>query len=276
MELEREQQRWAYQLCRTGFAILSIALIAACLCTLLSFTRNFGVLFGFRFDARWIFHSAWWRWADVPIVWGCLVGWYLLWGRWSEPGWQRRSGLLVLMGTADLVLWFLDHGAALGLRLEDVGHRWLRDQLGHALGWSEFALTASLTCDFLAHLGVDHAPDAGKATRSLAATGAVIWMLLFWQQTDWKQGWPLQGQGIHSWEMLLLTLASDLIWTMTLIQVTALSVAAARQGSSILAELDREDREHDLLRSPSDSHVDLLATHHDARTKPESESPWWD
>ena len=34
------------------------------------------------------------------MVWGCLIGTYLLWGRWSQLGWQRRVGLLIVMSLA--------------------------------------------------------------------------------------------------------------------------------------------------------------------------------
>ena len=44
-----------------------------------------------------------------------------------------------------------------------------------------------------------------------------------------------------------------LIYTITLIQVTALLISAVRQSSHVLEEMDREDQDHDLLRSPSDS-----------------------
>ena len=243
MEQEREEQRRTYVLCRLGFAFLSIALALACMSWALSMAGFFLLpLFG------WIRRSAFWHWVDTPIVWGSLVGTYLLWGRWSHPSWQRRSGLLLLMGLVDLILWFLDHGNDLNLRLGDVGHDWFRSHLGQALGWAEFALITSLACDFLVHLGIDQAREAGKATRSLAATGAVVWMLLFSMQTSWR-GWPLAPRGGMTPEMLLLILGTEVIWMITLLQVTALTIAAWRQSTRALLEMDREDQENDLLSS---------------------------
>ena len=99
------------------------------------------------------------------------------------------------MGLVDLVLWFLEHGNDLELRLGDVGHDWFRSHLGEALGWAEFALITSLACDFLVHLGIDQAREAGKATRSLAATGAVVWMLLFSMQTELARLAPRPARG---------------------------------------------------------------------------------
>ena len=121
-----------------------------------------------------------------------------------------------------------------------------------ALGWAEVTLLSSLSCDYLVHLGVEHARESDKSIRSMAATGAMVWMLLFCQQTDWGAGWPLRPRRVGL-EGQLLRHGSVLIYTITLIQVTALVVSAVRQSSRVLEEMDREDQDHDLLRSPSDS-----------------------
>jgi hypothetical protein len=262
MDQERETQRQTYQLCRLGFAILSVSLVLACFTSILALIAQFGG----RPIVVWVVNMPWWRWLGTPIVWGSLFGTYLLWGRWSDPGWQRRAGLLVVMGIVDVILWGLDHGNDLGLRLEDVGHKWFRSNLGEALGWAEFALMASLAGDVMAHLGVEQAREASKSTRSLAATGAVVWMILFCHCTAWKRGWPLQGpRNDRSLETMLLYLGSTMIWTITLIQVTALSIAATRETSHVLSEMAREDRSEDLFRSPSESYVDLLPAPYDRR-----------
>ena len=108
------------------------------------------------------------------------------------------------MCLVDLVLWFLDQR-----RRPRPGRgrpRWFRQNLGQALGWAEFALMASLSGDYLVHLGRRVRPrDSAKSTRSLAATGAVIWMLRFCEQTNWDAGWPLQRRafGIQGWLLYL-------------------------------------------------------------------------
>ena len=168
----------------------------------------------------------------MPITWGSLLGVTLLWGRFDHPGWQRRVGLLLVMSLVDAGLWFLDHGAALGLAEGDLGHDWLRGNVGQALGWAEFALMAGLSCDYLEHLGVEYARESGKSTRSMAATGAVVWLLLFCQRTDWSAGWPLVPHRIRSIEEFLLFQASHLIWAITLIQVTSLAISAARMSGA--------------------------------------------
>jgi hypothetical protein len=244
---ERDQVRKTYQLCRLGFAINAIAYVIFSFTSLLDLFSNFEPgLF------MWVHEAPWYSWLNVPIVWCSLIGAILLWGRWDNPSWQRRSGLLLVMCLVDAGLWFVASGEALGLHFGDVGHRWLRGHLAEALGWSEVTLLSSLSCDYLAHLGLEHARESDKSIRSMAATGAMVWMLLFCQQTDWGAGWPLRPRRVGL-EGQLLRHGSVLIYTITLIQVTALVISAVRQSSRVLEEMDREDQDHDLLRSPSDS-----------------------
>src|SRR4051794_11644024 len=197
MDQERDQQRRTYVICRLGFGVLSFALLLASFSSVVWLMRLFSL--GGPIVA-WIIRSPFWHWLDAPIVWGSLLGTYLLWGRWTDTGWQRRSGLLIVMGMVDAMLWLMEHGPELGLRFSDVGHEWLRGELGQALGWAEFALIASLAGDLMAHLGVEQAPEAGRATRSLAATGSAVWFLFFLEQTVW--GWPLKKRGLDSPESL--------------------------------------------------------------------------
>jgi hypothetical protein len=85
----------------------------------------------------------------------------------------------------------------------------------------------------------------------MTVTGALVWMLFICQQTNWSV-WPLQMRGFGNLESMLLLHGFSLIYTITLIQVTALVVSAARQSTAALAEMDREDQEDDLLRPQSD------------------------
>ncbi|HZW32560.1 MAG TPA: hypothetical protein VFF52_17735 [Isosphaeraceae bacterium] len=247
MDLDREQFRKTYLLSRLGFALLAGALVLACGTALLDLFGSFEPGLVLRIE-----RSTWFSWIDLPIVWGSLVGASLLWGRWEAVSWQRRAGLLLVMSLADVVLWVLDHGDALAPRELEIGHEWLRYHLGGALGWAEFALLASLASDYLGHLGVEEAADSAKAVRSMAATGAVIWMLVFCERTHWGGGWPLRPhRPIRAFETLLLMHGWKLIWTITLIQVTALVIAATRQSSRVLEEMQREDEANDPLRSRS-------------------------
>jgi hypothetical protein len=252
-DIEREQLRKTYQLCRLGFMILGMALVIASFSSLLELFARFEQGQGL---ITWIHSSTWYQWIDTPMVWGCVIGAILLWGRWDHASWQRRAGLFLVMNLVDLGLWFLARGDAMGAEAPqrgwEFGHEWLRASLGTALGWGEFALISSLTCDYLSHLGVDHARDSDKSTRSMAATGAMLWLLLFCQRTNWRAGWPLQQHQIRGLEGILLFHGFHLIWTITLIQVTALVISAVRQSTYVLEEMDREDGDNDLLRSRSD------------------------
>jgi len=251
-DLDREQLRKTYQLCRTSFLFLAIALIPATIWAVL-------LMIGMLGDHRlfnWLVQSPWNDWISTVSVWGSLVGITLLWGRWENTSWQRRTGLLLCMCLVDLVLWFLDRGDGPGLGEGS----WFRSNLGPALGRAEFALMASLSGDYLVHLGLSQAEDSAKSTRSLAATGAVIWMLRFCEQTNWDAGWPLRRRNFGIQGFLLL-LGSELIWTIALIQVTALIIACVRQSNRVLREMELEDQDHELLRLPSESpfHKELMA-----------------
>ena len=243
-DLEREHHRKTYQVCRLGFAILSASLGVACFTSIVPIFANFHPELSLR-----ILRSEWFQWLDIPIAWGCLLGTTLLWGRWEHSGWQRRVGLLLVMGLVDIGLGLLEHGTAFGLRAMPIGHDWFRSNLGEALGWAEFALLASLSCDYLDHLGVAEAQDSGKSTRAMAATGAVLWMLLFCIRTDWSAHWPLQHRPIRTIEEVLLIHGAHLIWTITLMQVTALTISAVRQSGYVLDEMEREDVSSDPLRT---------------------------
>jgi hypothetical protein len=246
-DLEREQHRKTYQLCRLGFAITAVGLSVACFASVL------GLLGFFQRDLIFrLYNAAWYQWLKTPIVWCALVGATLLWGRWNHASWQRRVGVLLLICLTNLVLWFIAQGETTGLQVGNFGHRWLRENMGLALGWGKFALLSSLACDYLVHLGVEHAGDSDKSSRSMTATGALVWMLYFSQQTAWGAGWPLRPRQIGGVERELLIYGYCLIWTITLIQVTALVISAARQSGHVLREMDREDQEIDLLRSRSD------------------------
>jgi len=251
-EYERDQIRKTYQLCRIGFFLLTIALLPACILSLL-FMVGF---LGDRQLLNQITGSPWSQWVSNVSVWGSLVGAMMLWGRWDHKSWQRRTGLLLVMCIVDLVVWFMDRGEN-----QPGNPDWFRANLGQALGWAEFALLASLSGDYLVHLGLTQAEDSAKSTRSLAATGAVVWMLKFCELTNWDGGWPLRQRNRNMHGMLLLILGSELIWTITLIQVTALVIAALRQTNRTLAEMERDDHDHELLPFSAESpRQDMLST----------------
>jgi hypothetical protein len=259
-DIDREGQRQVYKLCRLGFGILSFSLLLA----IVSCVVVFAAIFGGPWLVSWYYYGGAISPRNVTgalVTWGSLVGVYLLWGRWRAPAWQRRAGLLLLMSLVDVALWCVEHAPAISIPAPQE-HEWLLHHLGEALGWAEFVLIASLACDFLQHLGVEHAPAAGKATCSLAATGAVIWGILFVQSTQWGT-WPLIGRLTP--DKLLLLMGSHTIWTLTLIQVTALTFSAAQQASRVLTEMNRDEQELDPLGTSFAADMDRLARDDDRR-----------
>jgi hypothetical protein len=255
MDLEREEHRQRYQLCWAAFGIIALALIMA----FVDWTLGLALLFHTRVTAelRTMLQSPLWDWlVRAPVTWLCLIGVYLLWGRWTDSGWQRRAGFLVVMNLVDVVLWVLDHGEKLGLPLGNVDqHWWLRHELGAALGWAELALMASLAADVAVHLGREEAAEAGVMARSIITIGAFLFFLAFWAMTDWPRGWPLALRPIRNLNVLLAVLGWHLLFIIALFQVTTLSIAACRLCGQTLAQMDRDEQQTDLLRSRSEEEL---------------------
>ena len=253
LDPERDQLRKSYEVCRVAFGFLSAALLIACFDALMPVLASFqGELAGL------IRSSTWYHWLDVPITFGSFFGVMLLWGRFDHPGWRRRVGLLMIMSMVDVALWYAEHATELDLVPRPFAHRWICLSIGHSLGWAEFALMAGLACDYLDHLGVENVRESGKSTRSMAATGAFVWLLFFFQHTNWFAGWPLIPHARpRSIEVVLLYYAQTLIWAITLVQVTALLLSAARMSGQVVAEMKAEDDNDDPLKPRSEWSKDL-------------------
>ncbi len=242
-EEERWRSRSRLRRLGFGFSTLALALILASLSAigflLLFFTgriRNPGLLLGI---------DHWELILETAIVWVSTIGVALIWGRWPDASWTRRSGLLLMMCLADVVLWSLDHAKELGLSNAQVGHDWFRISLGRALGWSEFALIASLSADLATRLGDPQAAEFGKAARSMATTGAMAWFLYFCYQTNWDTPiWPLRMRRPDH-NTILLMLGTLVMSSIALVQVSTLSLLASRCCGKALREMAIEDRKRD-------------------------------
>jgi hypothetical protein len=254
---EDHDPRWKYRLCGAGFALTALAL------GLLGLSGGLDLVMMFTGDPAvggLVRHPLWTWLVGAPITWGSLIGSYLLWGRWREPRWQRRAGLLVLMNATDLLFWILDHGDDLGLGFGRVGHGWLRMHISMALGWAELALFAGLAGDFSAHLGKREAPDAARAARSFSGVGAVVWLFWFLKHTNWIH-WPLVSRRFIGLNTYLLMAGTTLLQALTALQVTLLCVLASRQAGQIVRELTAKANSADPLRSRSEADADLLWEH---------------
>jgi hypothetical protein len=254
MDLEREEQRHRYRLCRAGFGLIALGLILlgvdGALNLALMVTPHHNVLLS-------LLTNPWWGWlVGAPITWTTVIGSYLLWGRSTDPAWQRRAGLLVMMNGIDLMVWTLYHGDELGLQIGKVGHDWLFLQVTRGLGWAEFLLFTSLAVDMLTQLRKKPSPETGLAARSLATIGLVMWAILFVAQTNWAKGWPLVPQKIPGEMGILIYFATCLLTTIASIQVAALTGSAFVECGRALAEMNQEDMSDDLLRSRSETSAD--------------------
>jgi len=242
MDLERERQRRSYRLCLVGFSIYALALVVASLYSIGSLLLFFnmqrasiGELLGiptleFQLDT----FRAWSRIASAVI----------LWSAWSDVSWKRRSGLLVMMATADVVLWFAQNGVTIGLISEPVHHEIFRQSLSMALGWAKFVLVASLASDFTDHVGIVNAEEFGKAARTTAATGGVIWFIFFLNRIDWSRSWPLVERQMTR-DMFLLMLGYMVIAAICLVQTSLLTLLASRSAAQALREMQKQDQAFD-------------------------------
>jgi hypothetical protein len=248
---ERSRLRRTLRRRQLGFSALGLALVIASLTTvgrLILIFSGRGVALGALFGI-----PQWNMIEESSVVWASLIGVALLWGRWPDRNWLRRSGLLLLMCLIDLILWSLDHAAEIGLSEGKLGHDWFRQSLGTALGWSEFALIASLAADMAAHLGEPQAIEFGKAVRSLSTTGAMVWFMYFYFRTDWSPPfWPLRDRPFNGGSILLL-LGWLVLMAINLVQVTALTLLAGRSCGRSLRQMIEEDRRNDQLPSRSEA-----------------------
>ena len=255
-EAERNLLRQRLRRHRLGYSLLGLALVILSLSTIgdliLFFSRQrmqLGAVLGL---------PQWDLIVSSVVVWGSLLGVALLFGPWPDESWRKRSGLLLLMCLIDAVLWGLEHASDLGFQDGQMTHEWFRRALGAALGWSEFALIASLAGDSSAHLGEPQALDFAKAVRSLATTGAMVWFMYFYSRTDWNPPlWPLRERPIDANGFMLL-LGWLVLNAILLVQVTGLSLMAGRCCGRAIREMAAEDKASDLLPSRSEAGWDEL------------------
>jgi hypothetical protein len=256
MDLEREELRHRYRLCRVGFGLIALGLgLLFVDCGLhLALLLGGGGVHGIV----GVLKSQWWVWlVGAPITWATVVGAYLLWGRSADPVWQRRAGLLVIMNGIDLLSWILQHSDDLGLHLGPLGNDWLRYQLSTGLGWAEFLLFATMAIDMLSQLGKDPATEINTGARSMATIGLVFWAIVFVAQTDWGKGLPLQPRpipqqmGRDTW--ILIMFGSTLLTTLTSFQVAVLCGSAFLGCGRALQVMNHDDLAEDLLRSRSET-----------------------
>ena len=247
-DVERSRDRRRVMACLVGLSLLGPALVLASLSWVSALLSIFGQAPVNLFPDSWQFAEG------SLVVWCSFVGTCLLWGRWKDVAWQRRSGMLVVMGFVDIILWSMDHAVLLGLSDQAIGHDFFRASLGHALGWAEVSLIASLAAEIAAHLGSPRALDVARGTRSFASIGASLYLFLVFAQIRWKPPvWPLRRRPIFRFnEFILFSLGEVALYTFALILATGLTIVAGQSCAVALRMMRQEDRSHRLLENPSD------------------------
>jgi hypothetical protein len=247
---ERTKLRVRLQRFRIGFSLIGVALLVYCVSLIIHLVMIFqqqgqplGVMLGIPyFDLI----------EGAIITWGSLLGVCMICGNWPDIHWQRRSGILLMMCLADAVIWSLDHAGELGLSDGKFGHEWFREALATALGWSEFALIATLAGDLASHQGEAQANDLARSARSLATTSALLWFLYFTYRTDWIPPiWPLRARMLNLMTFML-SLAYHVLLAIILVQTTSLCLLASRCCGRTLREMALADHANDVMPSRSE------------------------
>jgi len=240
-----------YRLCQIGFTLSGLALGLLSLAN----ASRLAVIFSGQWQLQWIFQTPLWDWGvAAPITLASFVGSYLLWGRWREITWQRRTGLLVLMNGIDVLLWAKHVLAQLpellpGQKPPVSPHEWLEMLIIMGLGWSELVLYASLAADVSSQLGNEESRSTGRAAQTLCTVGLALWAMMFLTQTDWDR-WPLIAKQTPA--VVMMRLGETFLMALAAFQVTILCMATARQCRRYVRELNYEDG-HELLTSRSDN-----------------------
>lgn len=249
MDLDRVDYRPRYRLCRVGFflAATSSGLMA---------TEDLGYLGYFLTFHRPIhefLNGPGWVWvAGTAMAWAGLLGSYLLWGRWSEPHWQKRAGALVLIALCGVGCWAWQHGEMFGLVEPDgSGAVWMAEIARKGLRWGWLLLLAGLAADVSAHLGRDEAQESRASLYALISVGIAVWVFHVLNSTDWAAGWPLRP-GMFRQTTWLMLLGITGLRSLSAFLVTALSLLASRECGRIVRELDLAEKGHDLFPPPSE------------------------
>jgi len=258
-DLDHDEHTPKLRLCRAGFTLVAIGLALLCLSETLGVARLF--IQDARLERLLLSPEGKWAWKWLvggPITWTTLLGAYLLWAGWSEAGWRRRAGMLLLMNAVDMLQWTIRHHEDLGLPLRGGvdRHEWLFHQVTQGLGWAEFWLFADLAARLSRHVG--HEIFAGRLSRARAivAAGGLVWAFQLAVMTDWHAPiWPLHHRPVRTPpEVILLYLALPVLTIPATLNVIGLAAAARNRCAAALAAMvPDKDKGIDLLTSRSET-----------------------
>ncbi len=247
---ERAKLRIRLQRFRIGFGLIGLSLALLSLHTigelLLAFRRGPGLA-----GQLGIPHFELITGAIISL--GALLGTLMICGPWPDANWQKRSGILLMFNLTDAIIWTMDNASVLGLYDGKIGHEWFLNSLTRVMAWSEFALTVSLAADIASQLGQPKATEMSRSARSLTTTGAMVWFMFFISFTDWSTPiWPLRRVPFLNPGTLMLYLSWHVLFVIVLVQVTIMSLLAARCCVNRLREMALADRANDMMPSRSE------------------------
>ncbi len=241
MDPTYESQRPRYFLCSLGFGFLGVSFV---LLTIGTATP----IIGFLTDNQAFLAAVnrpWWTFVvNLPMSYGALIGAYLVWGRWTDPSWQRRAGLLLLMNLIDAVSATLLESRALGFDAGLEPDSYLIGLITGIFAWLEFYLSASLAAEIAAQLARPTLADAGRLSERIALIALVIWVLFHGLRTDWSI-WPPVQPRIQSLEELFIYLGLNCARILCGAQVATLCLIAAAHCRRTWRELGDAESKFD-------------------------------
>ncbi len=156
MHDELGQLRNTYRICCVGFAMLTVGfsmiflywsvILFSCLTLQLQFLQ-------------WLETEAVTFFFLIPMVLIKDLGLLMLWGRWTNKTWYRRSGLLMLMAGIDLVYLFYQNSDRFGLDMTLDEHRWMISNIAYLLHWAIYGTVGLIAFDIANHRAVQRTGD---------------------------------------------------------------------------------------------------------------------
>ncbi len=240
---EPKDLRPRYRTARAGFVLSGLGLSMLALdmsCELLAiFGRNLN-LWHLRFTPIWHWVVA------APLTWGTFLGSLLLLGRFDDSGWKRRSVLLFLMNTFDLVVWCLDNAEVLGLHSgPPFKANPMLQVAGPFMNLIELLLFAGLARDVCTHLGRSDAIAPYLATRAAVGIATSLQIIVTLNEVDFAGGWPWKIQQNGDPMIFLAWLASQIGLTAAAYFTVFLMALACQQCSWMVRDLNQQYREDD-------------------------------
>lgn len=236
-EVDYEEHANRYKICQSGFALIALG----CFLRVVDVALHLALFFP---NPRpmipallQVFDHPVYQWLVKGLMsLAMLLGPYLLWGRWQEAVWKRRTGLLLTIGLVDLLLWVLDNEESLGMQFLGDDHKWARLHVARAISWGQIYLGALIAADFLAHLDRPRVARGAQTILGFLAAGVSLWTLYLIRQTAWTDGWPLRQLPLDPLSLILL-IAYLLPLTIASIQLMAVCLVCFREAAALALDL---------------------------------------